>query len=1006
MKNNLGKILTLFLLFVVHSLMAQEKTVSGTITDEQGMPLPGVNVIEKGTSNGVQTDFDGNYSIEVVEGATISFSYIGFATKNVEVTNQSTINVTMKVDAAALDEVVVTGYGKKSTVKETSAASVVTGEAVEDRPIASVNDMLKGNSTGVVVTGGNGQPGAQSSVQIRGISSLNAGTSPLYVIDGVPVISGDYTRNSTSADVLSSINNNDIESISILKDASATALYGARAANGAILITTKQGKSGAPKFSLSLETGFNEKAVDGPSTLNSSQWAELVNEGLVNSLGSDYANYVQEELNPNSVNSDWGDAMERGSAMQKQANFSVTGGSDRLKYYSSIGYFDQESIIKNSFFNRTSGRVKIDYDLSDKISIGQNISASFSNMKTLANGGGFANPMLAKYFARPSDPIYNENGSFYIGDDLSNPRLSNGLFNVPMLLENNFSKAKTLKLQSITNFSYDITDHLTYTSRLSLDNTVIEEDEYQNPRHGDGFTVQGRSYAYDTRVFNYVFQNTLGYDFTIAEDHNFDILLVQEAQKNQYRDVSAAAEGFGKEGFYTVSVGSNDLEASGTREQYTNAAYLINLTYDYNNKYFFDASYRREGNSNFAENKKWGNFYSVSVAWDLARENFLKNSSAISQFKLRSSYGEVGNASIGSTSSLSYFDFGGQYNGRIPLFVAGVENPDLTWEKNKPFNLGIDFGFIDNRITGSFDYFIKKTEDLLYAIPLSLTSGANIELEDGSVEVSKFTNAGSLENRGYEASLGAQIFDNDFKWDTRINFSYVENELLDLVENNVIGGTKILREGESINTYYMRKWAGVDPANGDPLWYVNGKGGETTNDYSQAQRATQGNSLPNFTGGFNNSFSYKGITLQSLFTFALDYKVYDSWATYLQSGGVYDLNYPGYATNLDRWQNPGDNAKNPRTVYNTRNQNNATSTRYLYDGDFIRLSNLQIGYDLANVMNNEIFNSFMVYVRGTNIYTHKFDDDLEWDPETRASGIINLDLPALKSYTMGVKLSF
>ncbi|WP_417885111.1 SusC/RagA family TonB-linked outer membrane protein [Zunongwangia sp.] len=1005
MKNNLGKILTLFLLFVVHSLLAQDNTVSGTITDEQGMPLPGVNVIEKGTSNGVQTDFDGNYSISIAEGATISFSYIGFATKDVKVANQSTIDITMEVDAAALDEVVVTGYGKKKTVKETSAASVVTAKAIEDRPIASVNDMLKGNSTGVVVTGGSGQPGGKSSVQIRGISSLNAGTSPLYVIDGVPVISGDYTRNSTSGDVLSSINNNDIESISILKDASATALYGARAANGAILITTKQGKSGAPKFNLSLETGFNEKAVNGPSTLNSSQWAEIVNEGLVNAMGDKYSNYVQEKINPNGVNSDWADAVERGSAMQQQANFSVNGGSDRLKYYSSIGYFDQESIIKNSFFNRTSGRVKVDYKLSDKISIGQNLSASFSNMKSLANGGGFSNPMLAKYFARPSDPIRNNDGSFYIGADLSNPRLSNGLYNVPMLLENDFSKAKTLKLQSITNFSYDITDHLTYTSRLSLDNTVIEEDEYQNPNHGDAFSVQGRSYAYDTRVFNYVFQNTLSYDFTIADNNNFNVLLVQEAQKNQYRDVSSAAEGFGKEGLTSVSVGSNNLEAGGSRSQYTNAAYLINLTYDYDNKYFFDASYRREGNSNFAKNNKWGDFYSVSVAWDIAKENFLRDTE-ISKFKLRSSYGEVGNASIGSTSSLSYFKFGGQYNGRIPLYLGGVANPNLSWEKNKPFNVGLDFGFFNNKITGSFDYFVKKTEDLLYAIPLSLTSGANIKLDDGSVEVSKFINAGSLENRGFEASLGAQVFDNDFKWNTRINLSYVQNELLSLVENDVISGTKILREGESINTYYMRKWAGVDPANGNPLWYVNGKGGETTSNYSDAKRAIQGNSLPNYTGGFNNSFSYKGITLQSLFTFALDYKVYDSWASYLQSGGVNDFNYPGYASNLDRWQKPGDMAKNPRTIYNTTNKNNATSTRYLYDGDFIRLSNLQIGYDLANVLNGDLFNSFMVYVRGTNIYTHKFDDDLKWDPETRASGIINLDLPALKSYTMGVKVSF
>lgn len=988
--------------FVMQLSFAQEKVVSGVITSAaDGMPVPGANVIVKGTQRGQQTDFDGKYSLNVSAGETLVFSFVSLLTKEVVVGASNTLNVALEEDVSVLEEVVIVGYGTKSTVNETSAASVVGAEQLEDRPIATVNNLLKGNATGVVINQGSGQPGAGSVVRIRGISSLNAGTDPLYVIDGVPVVSGDYTRNNTTSDVLSTLNSNDIESMTVLKDASATALYGARAANGVILITTKRGTSGEPSYSFSVETGFNSKAVEGPKTLNAAQWAEVTDEGLVNALGPAYAGYTNDVLNPNGVDTNWADAIERKAASQQQVNFSVNGGSDKLRYYTSLGYFDQEGIINNSSFNRTTGRMKIDYKLTDKITIGQNINAGLTNLKTLSDGGGFANPMLAKYFARPSDPLRNDDGTYFIGTNLNNPRMSNGLFNVPMLLENNFNKARTLKLTGITDLSYDIMEGLNFSSRLSLDQTIIEEDAYQNPRHGDGFTVDGRSYAYDTRVFDYVFQNSLNYDFTLGDKNNFSVLLVQEAQKNQYRNVSAAAEGYGKEGFYTVSVGSNDLEANGARTQYTNAAYLASGSYDYDGKYFIDGAFRREGNSNFAESNKWGSFWSISGAWDIAKEG-LFNEATVNKMKLRVSYGQVGNASIGSTSSIDYFSFGGEYGGRIPLYVGGVANPDLTWEVNKPLNFGLDFGFFNNRLTGSFDYFIKKTEDLLYSIPLSLTSGLTL----ASGATSKFVNAGALENRGYEVSLGAKVFKGEFNWDTKINFSYVENELTSLLENDVVNGTKILREGESINTYYMRKWAGVDTANGDPLWYINGKDGATTNDYTQATRELQGNSLPNYTGGFINNFSYKGFSVQTLFTFALDYKVYDGWAAYTQSGGQYSLNYPGYANNLDRWQNPGDNALNPKAVYNTGNQNSATSTRFLYDGDHIRFSNLQIGYDVTKVLPSEMFKSVLIYVRGTNLYTYKFDDLLEYDPETRTSGVIDLDLPPLKSYTFGVKVSF
>ena len=1005
MKLRFTWLFTLFMVFVMQLSFAQEKVVSGIVTSaEDGSLVAGANVIVKGTLRGLQTNFDGEFSIDVSVGEILVFSFVSLKTREVIIGDENTINVALEEDVAALDEVIVVGYGTKRTVNETISASVVSAAQLEDRPIATLNNLLKGNATGIVINSGSGQPGANSIVRIRGISSLNAGTDPLYVIDGVPVISGDYSRLSTTSDVLSSLNSNDIESLTVLKDASATALYGARAANGVILITTKSGKSGEPRYHFSIESGFNNKAVEGPKRLSASEWAELNDEGLINAGEQAYIGYTNDVLNPNGNDSNWGDAIERGAANQQQVNFSVTGGTDQLRYYTSLGYFDQEGIINNSSFNRTSGRIKIDYKLSDKVKIGQNINVGLTNLKTLSDGGGFANPMLGKYFSRPSDPIYNEDGSYYIGADLSNPRLSNGLYNLPMLLQNNFLKARTLKLTGITDFSYEIMDAFTYSSRLSLDQTIIEEDRYFNPRHGDGFTSNGSAYGYDTRVFDYVFQNTLNYDFVLGEKNNFSVLLVQEAQKNQYRDLSAGAEGYGKEGFYTVSVGSKDVEANGKRKQYTNAAYLASVNFNHNSKYFLEGSFRREGNSNFAENNKWGSFWAISGAWDIAREGFF-NQAAVNEIKLRVSYGQVGNASIGSTSSLDYFSFGGEYGGRIPLYVHGVVNPDLTWEVNKPLNFGLDFGLFNNRVTGSFDYFIKKTEDLLYSIPLSLTTGLSIELDDRYI-TSKFVNAGTLENRGYEVSLGARVFQGEFNWDTKVNFSFVENKLTSLLENDVIDVTKILREGESINTFYLRKWAGVDPANGDPLWYINGKDGATTNNYKLAERGIQGNSLPNYTGGFINNFSYKGFSVETLFTFALDYKVFDGWASYLQSSGTYTFSYPGYHSNLDRWQNPGDQALNPKEVYNNSNLNSSRSTRFLYNGDHIRFSNLQIGYDVAKVFPSKVFNSVLLYLRGTNLYTYRFDELLKYDPETRADGVLNLDLPPLRSYTFGVKVSF
>jgi len=910
-----------------------------------------------------------------------------------------------------IEEVVMVGFGQKRAVQEiTGSTSTMKAKAIDDVPVASVDKLLQGRVSGVQTGSSSGQPGGFASVRVRGVASINGGVSPIYIIDGVRVSSGDLTGNSTSANILANLNPDDIESLTVLKDAVSTAVYGADAGAGVIIITTKSGKKGKPRFNIGFNHGVSDRAVEGYRGLNASQYQDLVAAQVLNripSLGSidavksALANQEIGGLEGASViyNSDadtnWRDAVSSKGAYVQNADFSMSGGNENISYYNSINYFDQNSIIKNSSFNRLTFTNKLDVKATDKFRFGTNLQMSYSKIKTLGNGGGFANPILGEYFLRPTDPLYNADGSYYWGN---NGRMSNGLFNNAALLELNSQVGKTARIFGNMYAEYDILKNLKYRFVFAPEYINIEEDQYSSPLHGDGTNYNGLADSGTRRYFNFNVQNILSYNFRLEDKHNFDFSVIQEAYKSDFRDLRASASAVGALSLSTISNFVKMQSIAGTRAENSRHGYAVTGHYDFDKLLLLDASYRRDVLSNFTPGQKAGNFWSAGVGIDLARLNFIREVEAISTLKFRASYGKVGNQVTANPYAL--YAYSTNYGDLAAASYSGVYNPNLRWETIKPFNVGFDFGFFQNRLTVSAEYYNKKTEDLIYNIPLSLSQGLGSYVD----------NIGDLVNKGFEFSVNADIFKgsrDQFNLSVGANLSTLDNEITSLYGGDVNTATTTIRVGEGVRTWYMRKWAGVDPTNGDPLWYLNGVDGETTNNYNAAKQAVQGSWLSTIFGGANISMSYKGIGLDAQFTYGFGGKIYNDWANYMLSDGQYTLNYSGYADQMDYWTPENTGAANPKPIYGGNKLANRASTRFLYDSDYIRLGNARLSYSFTgDVLKGSGLNSVQIYVMGTNLWTHTFDDRLKLDPEINLDGTSNLNLPIMRTYSIGVNIGF
>lgn len=1001
-----------FLLFAICAI-AQTRTVSGRVTDEKGNGLANASVVVKGTSIGTTTGPDGSFSLGVPSKTTsLLVSYVGLADKEIALTASNRYDVTLSAGVKNnLDEVVVVGYGTQRRANVTSSVSTVRSAEIENRPYTSVDQELQGKVAGLQAPVASGQPGAFQQIRIRGINTATAGADPLYVVDGIIINSGDLTGLTTTANALAGLNPNDVESISVLKDAQATSIYGSRGANGVIVITTKRGRAGKTKFRADVEIGAN-KMADLPANarlLNVDEYIALLKEGVVNAGGTqaDVDYYVDQFGGNSGVRTNWRDIISR-TGQQQQYNLSASGGDAKNQFYLSGGYFNQQATVIGSDFKRYSFRTNYKHIASDKLNFTVNLTGSNSIQNSPNNGGAYSNPVGTLPFLRPTQNPYNADGSLNISTDPNDPTgFGGGNYNPLYIAKYDKYNTNTALIQGSVGAEYAILKNLRFSSRFGIDYNLIEELNFWNQFHGDGVGYGGLSQTNNSRYFNWISTNQLDYNTSFGPERKIrlDAKLGYEAQKSKSYIVYQAGQGFPPTNQLYNSVNAatpNGASASASDYDFAGAFSSVNLGYE--NRYVLSGSFRRDGSSRFSQANRYGNFWSVGAAWNINNEAFFKDVAFLSNLKLRGSYGTTGNAAIGNYQWRPTVHYGTNYAGQPGGSFDVVGNLNLTWETTKQADIGLDAGFFKDRLSFIFDVYRKVSDGLLFNNPLSATTGFTSFID----------NVGKIENKGYEITLaGTPVRTKDFSWNLNFNLSHNKNKVLTLpdgkdittITQNGFSVPYIWREGYDFQTWYVREWAGVDPQTGDPQWWKDGTHGEKTSVYSQAQRQLIGSASPKYFGGLTSTFAFKGLDLQTDFVYNYGNLIRDRWVSYAIDGTYPDLNK--YAINLQRWQKPGDVTNVPRYEFGSTNNSNAFSTRFLYKGDFIRLRNLTVGYNLNNSLTSKYgISALRIYVRGTNLWTKTYDKNLTIDPEQGVNSFSNLNVFYTKSLTAGLNLTF
>ena len=1003
--------MTLSFMLVSFWGFSQQVIITGNVADDSSLALPGATVIVEGTSNGVTTDFDGNYSITASVGDVLVFSYVGFETKTVTVGRDTNINILLNT-SNQLDEVVVTGITTRNLKRSTSSTVVVDAAQIEGVAMTSPDAALQGRVAGLRVVSQSGTPGSPTSIRIRGEGSISGTNSPLYVIDGVPVVNGSYSPLTNDLGVLSMINPSDIESITVLKDASATAPYGARGSNGVIVITTKSGSAGEVKYQVTTNYGFQNYAMDSRPMLNGNQRLELGAETLINDYGftkENATNYALANF-PGAaawdaggrVDGNWDEAVKVKDAPDAIYNFSAQGGNATENFRLSLGHrktmgtsigVEYESVSGSFDYKKKAGKVDIltSVRVSNAIQQGQLEGSSY-----------FAAPQMTRIFMSPYQQIYNADGNL-------NTSLSTSVFNTVYLAENNISKLDGTRALSNTSMTYAISDNLKFQSRYSLDYNLTNSHRYQNAVHGGGVGDNGYAYQSTRRSFTWAFTNQLKWDQTFNDVHYVSALGQMSFQKQKYDSLSSSGENVATDNLIYVSSFQTNQSASGSFSDWKELGYLALLNYSYDDKYIVDLSYRYDGSSRFAMDYRFGGFWSAGVAWNIDEEDFLADSDIINDLKLRFSLGETGNNNVGLNAYQSLFGYGGSYNDNGAVSPSSFGNAILTWEKQAQYDIGLDFSLLDNRVSGSIVAFNKKTSDLLQSVPLSLTSGHSAQSQ----------NIGEVENKGIEIELSSDVIKTDnFTWNIYTNYATLENKVTKLAKDadgndlNLDGGYNRVRVGEELRGWYLRQWAGVNSDTGNPMYL---KGGEDydmsiVNTLNAAEQTPVGNRLPTYSGGLGTRVNWGGFYADANFYFSGGNKIYERWNWYSQSTGLLSTYYyQGAASLMDRWQKPGDITNVPRMRYSTSTATTGSgnSTRFLYDGDYVRLRDLVIGYNVNSSAAKSLgFDSIALNVKGTNLWTWVKDDELQVDPEVAFSGSWEIYTPILKSISVGLNLKF
>lgn len=967
--------------------------VKGKVYDETGKTLPGVSLMltAENFKQTTQTSVNGDYVFSNVPKAgkyTLTASFIGYEkhVSTVELNKADVVSdITLVPSNEALAEVMVVAYGTQTKASFTGSAKTLKADLLNGSPRASVQETLQGNVPGLVATSGSGQPGSVPNVRIRGIGSVNAGSGPLYVVDGIPLESGQ----------ISSLNSFDIESVTVLKDASAASIYGSRAANGVILITTKSGVSGKTSISASAQAGVNKvTTIKGNKQLNTNEMLELLREGWVNK-GND-VNLFEDAMKDNgvdpNVNTNWFDLLTR-NGTYNQMDLSLSGGTEKTKFYVSGSHYVAKAALLGSEFSRSTANLKISNQATDKLSFSGGLQISSRKNRTQSDGGSFGNPVRMYSLYQPWLRAYNDDGTY----DFSYFNRYNPVAQV----KESYDKQNAYGMLGNFLAKYQILPSLSIENQSNINFLYRESNGYNKSGVGTSRTDGGRATSATDRATNWVNTTILRYNETFG-DFGFKSYLGYESQKVDEVGTSITKRNF-LPNTYTLDNASILVDGGTNGTQNALNSVFMNGAVDYKSRYYLSASFRRDGSSRFGSNTRYGNFWSLGASWNISREDFMKQQEVLSDLRFRTSYGVNGNQDIGNFVSRALYN-SSSYDNAPGLVFSNYGNSVLTWEKNKPFNVALDFGILNNRLTGTVEYYTRATSDLLLSRPISGTNG-----------LTSFTdNIGAMKNTGVELELNSVNFKPEgdgFGWTTSFNISTINNKITALSSPIVSGGYNRFVGGDFYQLYLVG-YAGVDPKNGEALWYTDGTKTKTTNNYGEARQFNQGSALPDFFGGLTNTFTYKRFTLSFQLYFNIGGQVYDNYGatgTSDGSGGFAPTTRMTRYTYDHRWQREGQVTDQPKIVYTGTQSGSSSqsSTRFLYDGDYVRLRDVSLGYQLPMSWIKHVnLSNAKIYFRANNLFTYIKDKRISFDPEVGIDGLANKNVPIYKTALLGLDLSF
>lgn len=973
------------------SIAQQTGRVTCVVEDALG-PVTGASVIIKGTTTGNVSDADGKVVLEGLKrGDIIQVSFIGYITQEIPYTGQSNTKINLKEDSQALEEVVIVGYGVQKKESLTGALQTLKEEKLTDITTPSVENMLNGKVSGVYVAPGSGQPGSKGAVMVRGKATLSGSTAPLWVIDGVIV-----------GDGAGLLNPSDIETMTILKDAASTAIYGSEGANGVILITTKSAKSGKMQINASAKLGI--------STLNNGK-LKMMN-------GAELYDYYASFNNPTELNTlplwkpelrnanfDWWDLATQ-SGFTQDYNISLSGGNEQLSNYFSIGYYDEEGAVKGYDYSRYTFRYRSNYKPFKWLTVKPSVSGAMRSVEDAQYS------VTAMYSMFPWDSPYDENGKL-VPDKYEgwfDPSDTNYLND---LAYGNHTDYKTYEFLGNLDFDIKFTDWLTFRSINSFQYTNYYYHSYSDPRSNGASGVNGRIEEYQTNTTRRFTNQLLNFN-KVFDKHSVDAILAYEFKDYEGKVTKAIGTGFAP-GFEVLDVAALAEKTEGSLTESAVQSYLFRGNYAYDNRYVAELSLRRDGASNFGTKARYGNFYSVSAGWNIHRESWFK-AKWVDVLKLRASYGIMGNRPGTYYPQYSLYSISANYDGIPATLISQVGNPDLTWEQTGTLGIGVDANFFNNRLRIAFDYYNKYTTDVLYQTPVSGITGVT----------NRWQNVGEISNKGIELTIGGDIIQTkDWNWSLEANLGHNKNTVEKLYGDDpnleIIGGggigiageaDKILRVGYSSDAFYMQEWAGVNPETGAPQWYTTAEDGSRviTEQHAEADQVICAPSTPKLFGGFNTSLSWKNIDLNAVFGFSIGGHIYNySRQEYDADGAYIDRNQMKLMDGWSRWEKPGDIATHPVASFKNKSLANSASTRYLEESDFLKLRSLTIGYNLS--LPKYYIQNMRIFFAGENLFTitgySGVDPEIPAKDGTTVIGSTGPSVyPSTRKFMFGLNLTF